>query len=152
MKADEIAKKYEALILTVLAVMMAAVVLFATVELGWLLLNHIMSPPFGLIKMGQLIDVFGMFLLVLIGIELLDTVLLYHKERVVRVEVAVIVALLAIARKVIILNYKTLTSFTLLEVGAAVLALGVAYYLLRVSRSNKQRASEQNQGPSETPA
>jgi uncharacterized membrane protein (DUF373 family) len=47
------------------------------------------------------------------------------------VEVVVTVAIIAISRKVIILDYKTLSSFTFLEVGGVILALAVAYYLIK---------------------
>ena len=151
MKTHDIVKKYESFILTVLAVMMAAVVLFATFDLGWQLLKHIVSPPVGLVEMGQLIEIFGMFLLVLIGLELLETVRMYQEQRIIRVEIAIIVALLAIARKVIILDYKSLTSFTLLEIGAAVLAFGVAYYLLRLTRDKRGRLADLKARPPGTP-
>ena len=114
-------------------------------ELCWLLVKNLLTPPVGLIEPDQLLDVLGMFLLVLIGIELLDTVRTYHEERVLRVETAIVVALLAISRKVIILNYKDLTSFSLLDVGIAVVAFAVAYYLLRVSRRSSLR--EKHSGP-----
>jgi uncharacterized membrane protein (DUF373 family) len=63
-----------------------------------------------------------MFLLAPIGIELLDTISTYYRERGIRVEIAIIVALPAISRKVIILDYKNLSRFNLLDVGAVVLA------------------------------
>lgn len=148
MKHDEILKKYESLILIALAVMMGAVVFFATIDLGWLLLKYLITPPLGLIQVDQLLDVFGMFLLVLIGIELLNTISTYRREHVIRVEIAIIVALLAISRKVIILDYKTLTSFNLLDVGVVVLAFAAAYYLLRTSRRDRLRDKESVPGPS----
>jgi uncharacterized membrane protein (DUF373 family) len=133
MKLSTFIKTYESLILVLLTAIMTVVVLVATVELGWLLLQYLLTPPVGLMEPDQLLDVLGMFLLVLIGIELLDTIRTYHAERVLRVEIAIVVALLAISRKVIVLNYKDLTSFSMLDVGVAVVAFAVAYYLLRVS-------------------
>jgi uncharacterized membrane protein (DUF373 family) len=145
MKLSTLIRKYESLILISLTAMMAVVVLFATVELGWLLVKNLLTPPVGLFEIDQLLDMFGMFLLVLIGIELLDTLRTYHEERVLRVEIAIVVALLAISRKVIIINYKDLTRFSLLDVGVAVVAFAVAYYLLRVSRRSGLR--ERHSGP-----
>jgi uncharacterized membrane protein (DUF373 family) len=66
----------------------------------------------------------------------LDTIRAFHLERIIRVEIAIVVALPAIARKVIILDYTSLTGFTLLEVGAATPGFAVAYYLLRRSRGS----------------
>jgi uncharacterized membrane protein (DUF373 family) len=148
MKGNEILKKYESLILILLAAMMMVVVFFATVDLGWLLLKYLFAPPLGLIQIDELLDVFGMFLLVLIGIELLDTISTYRRDQVIRVEIAIIVALLAISRKVIILDYKNLTSFNLLDVGVVVLALAAAYYLLRVGRRSRLRDPDSVPGAS----
>jgi len=144
-------RKYESLILIILTAMMAVVVLFATVQLGWLLVKNLLTPPVGLLEIDQLLDLFGMFLLVLIGIELLDTIRTYSEDRVLRVEIAIVVALLAISRKVIILNYKDLTSFSLLEVGVVVVAFAVAYYLLRVSRGSILREKRSGSKASGTP-
>ncbi len=47
-------------------------------------------------------EIFGFFMLILIGIELLETIRAYLVENVVHVEVVIEVALIAIARKVII--------------------------------------------------
>jgi len=148
-KLDDIVEKFVSFVFAVLIVLMAVVVFLSTVDLIWLLLKYLVVPPFGLIEIDQLLEIFGLFLLILIGIELLDTIRIFHRERIIRVEIAVVVALLAVARKVIILDYKSLTSFTLLEVGAAVLGLAVAYYLLRLSRSPRGKESGSGGPPRE---
>ena len=148
MKPGEILRKYESLILTVLTVMMMAIVLFSTVGLAWLLLKYLFTPPFGFIQVNELLDVFGMFLLVLIGIELLDTISTYQREQVIRVEIAIIVALLAISGRVIILDYKNLTRFDLLDVGAFALARAAAECLLRAGRKSRLRETDSVGGPS----
>ena len=141
MKASEILHMYEKAILVALTSMMALVVLLATVDLGWRLGTYILSPPLFMVEVRQLVDIFGLFLLVLIGMELLETIRTYRQERRLRVEIAIIVALLAISRKIIILNYKHLTSFTLLHIGAIVLALAGAYYLLHLTRTHIKESS-----------
>lgn len=50
-----------------------------------------------MIGLDELMDLFGVFLLVLIGIELLDTIKVYLKENVVNVEVVVLVAIIAVS-------------------------------------------------------
>lgn len=147
MKASELLNMYEKAILIVLTIMMALVVLLATVDLGWRLGTYILSPPLFLVEVHQLVDIFGLFLLVLIGMELLETIRTYRQERRLRVEIAIIVALLAISRKIIILNYKHLTSFTLLHVGAIVLALAGAYYILYLTRSRYKETRNTQDDP-----
>lgn len=51
--------------------MMTIVLLLATVDLGWLIVQDILSSPMFLLEVEELLDIFGFFLLVLIGIELL---------------------------------------------------------------------------------
>jgi uncharacterized membrane protein (DUF373 family) len=130
-KLSDVVKKFEKVVVSSLMVMMGLVVLLATAELGWILIRDIITPPMFLLEIEELLDLFGLFLLVLIGIELFETIQTYYLERVIRVEVVVIVAIIAISRKVIIMDYKTLSSFTLLDVGAAILALAIAYYLFK---------------------
>lgn len=69
--------KFERIITRVLLVMMAGVVLLATVELAWLLGKDVLSPPLFLLGLGEFLELFGQFLLVLIGIELLRTMKIY---------------------------------------------------------------------------
>jgi len=124
-------KKFEHVVVTSLMLMMGIVVLLATVELGWILIKDIISPPILLLGIDELLELFGLFLLVLIGVELFETIQTYYLERVIRVEVVVTVAIIAISRKVIILDYKSLSSFTFLDVGGVILALAIAYYLIK---------------------
>lgn len=124
-------KKFEHIVIASLMLMMGIVVLLATVELGWVLIKDIIGPPTLILEIEQLLELFGLFLLVLIGVELFETIQTYYLERVIRVEVVVTVAIIAIARKVIILDYKTLSSFTFLDVGGVILALAIAYYLIK---------------------
>jgi uncharacterized membrane protein (DUF373 family) len=124
-------KKFEHIVIASLMVMMGIVVLLATVELGWVLIKDIIGPPILILEIEQLLELFGLFLLVLIGVELLEMIQTYYLERVIRAEVVVTVAIIAISRKVIILDYKTLSSFTFLDVGGVILALAIAYYLIK---------------------
>ena len=127
-------EKIERLIVLSLLVMMVSVVILSTVELGWYIIKDIISPPVFLLDINELLDVFGMFLLVLIGIELLETVKMYLFNRTVHVEVVFTVAMIAIARKVIILDIKEVSSLTLIGIGAIIVALSTGYYLLTKKR------------------
>ena len=127
-------EKIERFIVLSLLVMMVSVVILSTVELGWYIIKDIISPPVFLLDINELLDVFGMFLLVLIGIELLETVKMYLFNRTVHVEVVFTVAMIAIARKVIILDIKEVSSLTLIGIGAIIVALSTGYYLLTKKR------------------
>ncbi|HNR97703.1 MAG TPA: phosphate-starvation-inducible PsiE family protein, partial [Anaerolineae bacterium] len=118
-----------------LVLMMAVIVLLSTVELGWIIVKDIITPPYVLPGITELLDIFGFFLLILIGIELLETIRAYLAEHVIHVEVVLEVALIAVARKVIILDVKDYPSLTILAIGALILALSVAFFVERRARS-----------------
>ena len=129
-------KKFEKIIITSLIVMMVLVLFLSTVDLGLVIIKDIISPPILLLDINELLDIFGLFMLVLIGIELLESVKTYISKKEFHVEVVLTVALIAIARKVIILDIKTASSLTLLGIAAIVIALSVGYYFLKQSHQS----------------
>ena len=124
--------KIERVLIWVLAGMLLVVVVLSTVHLGVLIGEEIISSkPRFLISVQSLLDVFGYFLLVLIGVELLETLRSYLQQDVIHVRVVLEVALIALARKVIVLEPNATTGLTLLGLAALILALGVAFYFER---------------------
>jgi hypothetical protein len=63
-------KKFERIIVSTLLVMMALTILLATIELAWLIIKDVITPPIILLEINELLDIFGLFLLVLLGIDL----------------------------------------------------------------------------------
>jgi uncharacterized membrane protein (DUF373 family) len=138
-------KKYEKLMIQALMVMMALVLGIATIDLGWLIIKDIINPPFLLLSVNQLLEIFGLFMLVIIGIELLETIMkTYITQNQPHYEVVLSVAIIAIARKVIILDVKEVDSLSLLGIAATILALTVGYFLMKKSHpadiSSKNKA------------
>ena len=89
----------EKAILSVLIVLMVAVVILATVDLVWSIASAIARPPFVILTLETLLDLFAMFLLGLVGLELLDTVKAYVKQHEIHAEVVLLAAMIAVARK-----------------------------------------------------
>jgi len=114
-----------------LAGMLVVVMILSTIHLGVLIGQQIWTPPRFLIPVDGLLEVFGYFLLVLIGVELLETLKAYVKKDTIHVRVVLEVALIAMARKVIIEEPHAVASLTLFGIAALILALGVAYYFER---------------------
>jgi uncharacterized membrane protein (DUF373 family) len=131
-------KKIERIIVSALLVMMAITVFLATIEVGWLLVRDIITEPMFLLEVGELLDIFGLFLLVLIGIELMETLKVYLTERAIHVEVVFTVALIAVGRKVIILDVKELPGLTLLAIAAIIVAMSFGYFLLKYLRHHEK--------------
>ncbi|MGV4858580.1 phosphate-starvation-inducible PsiE family protein, partial [Acetobacter senegalensis] len=91
--------------------------------------------------------IFGAIFTVIIALEFKHSLLvvLAQHENVIRVRTIVLIALLAIARKFILLDMHDVTAMELFALSAAVLALGVVYWLVReqdarVARDAREQA------------
>lgn len=133
-------KRYERFMIRALMVMMAIVLGLATIDLGWLIIQDILEPPIFILSIDQLLDIFGLFMLVVIGIELLETLMrTYITQGQPHYEVVLSVAIIAIARKVIILDPKDLQAMNLIGIAAIIIALTVGYYLMKRGESCSRR-------------
>jgi uncharacterized membrane protein (DUF373 family) len=126
--------KIQKLVVLALAGMLGVVVVLSTLHLGVLIGQEVWKPPRFLIPVQGLLEIFGYFLLVLIGVELLETLKAYVKKDVIHVRVVLEVALIAMARKVIIEEPNGVPSLTLLGIAALILALGVAFFFERQAK------------------
>ena len=131
-----ILKKFEKVMIQALMFMMAIVLSLATLDLGWLIVKDIINPPFVFLSVDQLLEIFGLFMLVVIGIELLETIMkTYITQDQPHYEVVLSVAIIAIARKVIILDLKEVDSLSLIGIASIILTLTAGYFLMKKSRS-----------------
>jgi len=126
--------KFQKFIIVILAILMGLVVMLATLELVYVIALDLLSPPIVLLDSKELLDIFGYFLLILIGIELLETFSIYLHERAINVQVVLLVAMIALARKVIILDSEDIHSLTLFAIGFVILALAAGYYMVKRSQ------------------
>lgn len=129
--------KFEFLVNAVLLVFIAFVVLVVTFQLGWEIVAAFVNPPKFHFDANELLDIFGAFLLVLIGVELMNTVKIYLVDRSVHVEVILAVGLVAITRKVVVLDHKQLDGTSLIGIAVIIISLSVSYYLVRLSHQRK---------------
>ena len=128
---ETVLTKVQKLTVLTLAGMLVVVMVLSTIHLGVLIGQEILKPPRFLIPVEGLLQIFGYFLLVLIGVELIETLKAYVKKDVIHVRVVLEVALIAMARKVIIEEPNDVPSLTLFGIAALILALGLASYFER---------------------
>lgn len=128
-----VVKKVEAGIIRTLIVLMSILLIMATLQLAYQVAVSILASSAFVINLDVLMDLFGVFMLVLIGIELLDTIKVYFKEHVIHVEVVMLVAIIAVARKIILVDSAKYTALEMFGVAAIVLALAAGYYLIKLS-------------------
>lgn len=122
---------FESIIIWVLIVTMALVLLVSVIQLAYTLISYLSVGTFHMLDEKVMMDLFGSILIVLIGIELLDTIKVYLRDDIVHVEIVVLVAIIALARKIIVLDFDQYTDLTKLAIGALVVGLAIAYYLIK---------------------
>lgn len=134
-----IIEKYERFVTALLISLMTIVVTLSIGDLAWVLIKDIITPPILLLDIDELLDLFGLFLLVMIGIELLETLRSYVQKREIRTEVILLVALIALARKAITLDIEAVPSISLVGMAALIVALGVTYYLIKRTHTHADK-------------
>jgi uncharacterized membrane protein (DUF373 family) len=123
--------RFERVVYVVLIILLAGVLILAMADLVSLLYTSMTNSYHGQLDNPELVTVLGSFLLVLITVELLDTMKAYIVDNVIHVEVVVLLAIIAIARKVILLNPTSTDSRELIGTGIIIVGLAAAYYLIK---------------------
>jgi uncharacterized membrane protein (DUF373 family) len=131
-------EKLKQLIIFFLMGLLLVVVIVSTAFLAWNVIDKIFLQFNETAFQSVIIELFGLFFLVLVGIELFETLQMYTKERVVHVEVVLLVALIVAARKIIMIDYTKTSTDVFFGIAAVVVSIGISYYLLKkVSSSSK---------------
>lgn len=111
-----------------LAITMLIVILEGVVSVVRTVILNMSQAPFLIIP--DIVKTFSAFLAVLIAYEIFANITLYIRSDVFPVKLVIATALMAVARKVIVLDLNELTAWDVLGLGGLVLGLGVAYWLV----------------------
>jgi uncharacterized membrane protein (DUF373 family) len=114
----------------ILAVLMVLVIIWGIGDVVYVLYQRLAQPPVLLLNISDILATFGAFLAVLIAIEIFINIRLYLGTGVIPVKLVVATALMAIARKVIVLDLDHITPDYVLAIAAVVLSLGLSYWLV----------------------
>jgi uncharacterized membrane protein (DUF373 family) len=132
---DRILSKLEASVVTAMQVLMMVVVLVATFILYLLLLKNLFTEVVRIESVDGLLPTlqqsFAGVLTVVLGLELLETLNNYFTEHHVRLEVILVVAIIAIGRHVIQIDFEHTPGTVLLGISAVILALTLGYFLVK---------------------
>ena len=124
----------ERIIAIVLLILMGIVVASATVEVAYEVVTSLIDPPGFFLGVSELFDVFGLFLMVLIGLELMTSIHMYLDDHKIHAEMMFLVALTAVTRKIVIMDTGKMDAMLMFGIGFLVIALAVGYYLIRKKR------------------
>lgn len=135
---DGLVKRVEKFVVLGLLVLMLLVVVAGAVELVFVIYDAMAEPPrYMLLDINELLRIFGFFLLILIGLELVSSIKNYLADHTVHVEVVMVVALIAVSRKIIVIDYDKTAPMTLVGMAALIVALTGGYFLLKRVKQQK---------------
>lgn len=130
----DIFHKAEKIIAIVLLSLMGVVVASGTIEVAYEIVTSLIDPPGFFLGVSELFDVFGLFLMVLIGLELMTSIHMYLDDHRIHAEMMFLVALTAVTRKIVIMDSTVMDPMLIFSIGFLVIALASGYYLLRKNR------------------
>ena len=124
-----------------LAVLMVFVIVMGVADVIWVLYQKLKEPPFLLLQISDILATFGAFMAVLIAIEIFINITIYLREDVIHVKIVMATALMAIARKVIILDVDEMEPVYLWGLAAIALAMSIGYWLVVIAPERLSRRS-----------
>jgi len=119
----------------ILAILMVLVIFWGVGDVLYVMYNNLIAEPFMLLNLTDIFKTFAAFLAVLIAIEIYQNIVLYLSSNVIPLKLVLATALMAIARKVIIIDFKELTPMYIFSIATVVLALGIAYYVVNLEHT-----------------
>jgi uncharacterized membrane protein (DUF373 family) len=125
----------EQLVAKVLSIGMVVVILVAVVDLGIVLLQEITHPA-DLYLGRTLIRLFGLFLNILIALEILENITAYLRKNIVQVKLVVVTSIIAVSRKIIILDFEKTTGLDIIGLAISIFALSISYWIICSTREN----------------
>ena len=111
--------------------LMGIVVIAAIVELAYEIVMGLIQPPGFFLGVTELLETFGLFLMVLIGLELMTSIHMYLSDHTIHAEMMFLVAMTAVTRKIVILETANTEPLLLFGLAFLILALSGGYFLIR---------------------
>jgi uncharacterized membrane protein (DUF373 family) len=134
-------QKFEHAVILVLTALIAVVVAFAVWNLLLKVVASILSSGFDPTDYAVFQALFGMIFTVIIALEFKRSLLVVAERQhgVVQVRTVILIALLAIVRKLMIIDLTTTEALQLFALAAAIVALGGVFWLVR-DQDRRERA------------
>ncbi len=114
----------------ILAVLMVMVIFWSVVDVIYVIYSKLITPPLVMLALEDVLVVFGAIMIVLIGVEIFINIRLYLGSNIIPVQLVLATALMAVARKVIVLDLSYVSSEHMVGIALITLALGISYWLV----------------------
>ncbi|MEB3122753.1 MAG: phosphate-starvation-inducible PsiE family protein [Snowella sp.] len=129
----------EKLIAKILSACLVIVIFVSLIDLmKYLYTDLFRQQPIGFFG-TTLIEIFGLFLNILIAMELLENITGYLKKNVIQVELVIVTSIIAVARKIIIFDFNKYGEMQLAALVAATVGLSGSYWLLKQVSDRRQQ-------------
>ena len=129
-------KRVEKITAKILSIGLVVIIFMALFDLSRVLIQDIVLLRVSVFG-KSLFNLFGLFLNVLIALELLENIGGYLQKNVIQVELVIVTAMIAIARKIIILDFEKISSDELIALALSMLALAVSYGVIRKTNPSR---------------
>jgi len=132
-------ERFEQIVLLVLSFIISLVILFALIQLLINIYSILMTGFLNPMDYKIFQIIFGMIMTLLIAMEFKHSIIkiLERQSHIIQVKSIILLALLALARKFIIINIELTEPLKLIALSVSVLVLGVVYWILS-QRKNTQ--------------
>ncbi|MGE0078824.1 MAG: phosphate-starvation-inducible PsiE family protein [Bacteroidales bacterium] len=134
------------IIIYFLLIIISVLLIVAILDVIIQLYEGIIANSLTVFVQTQFSQLIGLFLTILIGVELLEAVKAFLKEDIVHVEIVVLVAIIAISRKVIVMEISAIEHMELIALAIMLIALAATYWVIKIcyKKQNKCKSKKNN--------
>jgi uncharacterized membrane protein (DUF373 family) len=126
-------------IIRVLIGIMTIILILGTIHLIFLESKKITSPPYLLIDVSTLFEVFNLILIIAVGYELIKALLLIISSDIIPTVPIIEISIIAISTKIITLDIRQTNSNVILSLALLIAALGLTYFLLKYCKTPQNK-------------
>ena len=136
-------QRFEGIVALVLTLVIGLIILVALFRLSFGVVTGLLLGALDPLDHGAFQTVFGETLTLLIALEFNHTLqyVVKREQSIIQTKVVLLIALLAIARKFIVVDLRDVDAAQLLALAAVTLALGITYWLMRERDDRRDRPS-----------
>ena len=138
-------QRFEHIVALALTILVSLIMIVAMYRLSAGIIHDLITGFLNPLEHQVFQSIFGEIMTLLIAMEFNHTIHLVavRKQSIIQVKTVILISILALARKVIILDLNTITSGQIEALAAIILALGVVYWLMR-ERDDRLKGTEDN--------
>jgi uncharacterized membrane protein (DUF373 family) len=126
-------------IIRILISIMTIMLILGTIQLIFLEFKKITNPPYLLIEVSALFEVFNLILIIAVGYELIKALLLIISSDTIPTVPIIEISIIAISTKIITLDIKQTNSNVIISLALLIAALGLSYFLLKFCKTSQNK-------------